>query len=274
MNFPRYWAKAAQTVNDAKGEPYALVAWGSSDEGTISAEAAARSRLARMAEKVARAGFEALGRYGYGERALREPVLQALPGAAVTRNSYGCEVLNTERLMFVDIDLAEPYRPGLIERWLGRKATDPEGEALARVEGWLARNRDWGFRVYRTKSGLRLMAAHAPVEAADGDSVMSALGADPLYLRLCRAQKSYRARLTPKPWRCGLRAPGVEWPFADLRAEGRFREWQREYDEKSPRFATCRFVRVLGNTSVDAKLEPLLALHDERTRARSELALA
>lgn len=265
MRFPRYWAKAGRDK---------LAAWGWSDESAPAAEQAARETLARIAEKVARGGFAALGRYGYGERPLREPVLETLPGAAVTRNGYGCEVLNTERAMFIDIDLVEPKAPGFVARLLGRALPDVQSEALSKIESWLARNPDWGFRAYRTKSGLRLLATHAPVPPADGERVMVALGADPLYLRLCRAQQSYRARLTPKPWRCGFRAPGTEWPFANPGEESTFRKWQEEYARKQRAYAACRFLRAMGNAAVAPEIRPLVALHDERTRSSSQLPLA
>jgi hypothetical protein len=269
MRFPRYWAKAG----DAK---LGVSAWGWSDEGQAFAEAEARARLARIAARVASGDFAALGRYGYGERALREPVLEELAGAAITRNSYGCDVLNTERVMFIDIDLPEAASPGALGRLFGQKRTDPEGEALARVEGWLARNADWGFRAYRTKAGLRLLATQSTIDPAQGEATMSALGADPLYLRLCRSQKSYRARLTPKPWRCGARSPGwdAQWPFADREAERRFDAWQRTYRDKASRYASCRFIRTLGNSKVESAVAPLVALHDERTRAAADLPLA
>jgi hypothetical protein len=274
MKFPRHWAKATRSAQDAGGEQLDLVAWGWSDTDLLAAQAAAQSRLARMAESVARGGFKALGRYGYGERPLREPVLETFAGAAVTRNSYGCEVLNTERAMFIDIDAADASKPGIIGRLIGRQAADPQADALAKVQAWLARNPDWGFRAYRTKNGLRLMATHAPVDPPHGEGVMSALGADPLYMRLCRLQQSYRARLTPKPWRCGTGAPRVEWPFADLRAESAFREWNEDYRRKHSRYATCRFLRRLGSEKVHPEVAPLMSLHDERTRCGAELPLA
>ena len=263
MKFPRHWAHA-------RDEKSGVTAWGWSDEGTSFAEAAARERLARMVQKVAAGGFAALERYAYGERALREPVLEEFAGSAVTRNALGCEVLNTERTMFVDIDLAEASNPGVIGRLFGQKATNPEAGALARVEAWVQRNPNWGFRVYRTKGGLRLMATHASVAPQEAGSVMNALGADPMYVQLCRSQQSYRARLTPKPWRLDLRRPD-EWPFADMEAERRFQDWKREYDRKCKGYATCRFLRSLGKPGGP---EPIIALHDSRTQAALDLPLA
>ena len=44
---------------------------------------------------------------------------------------------------------------------------------------------------------------------APADQVFDTLGADPPYRRLCRTQKCFLARLTPKPWRCGVAKPPV-----------------------------------------------------------------
>jgi hypothetical protein len=39
--------------------------------------------------------------------------------------------------------------------------------------------------------------------AYPANMLMRFLRADPDYVRLCAVQECYRARLTPKPWRCG-----------------------------------------------------------------------
>jgi hypothetical protein len=63
----------------------------------------------------------------YPNRPGRELVLEEIKNAAgellavVTRNSYGCRVLNTARVMFVDVDLAA-RRPASRS---GRGATNP-----------------------------------------------------------------------------------------------------------------------------------------------------
>ncbi len=75
---------------------------------------------------------------------------------------------------------------------------------IAKAELWTRNHSDWGWRIYRTRAGLRLLATHAlfDPETAAADGVFDALGADPLYRQLCKTQKCFRARLTPKYWRC------------------------------------------------------------------------
>src|SRR5206468_2344650 len=84
----------------------------------------------------------------------------------ITRNSYGCLVLNTARVMFVDVDLPEP-KPlgGFLKKLFSKAEKPPSDEAQNRVvlqaEKWAANNPGWGWRIYRTRAGLRLLATHA-----------------------------------------------------------------------------------------------------------------
>jgi hypothetical protein len=87
-------------------------------------------------------------------------------------------------------------------------------------------------------------------------------------------RKSFRARLTPRPWRIGLPKPPHRFPFEASAEEREMAEWVRRYDAASERHATCRFVEALGSGAVHPEVEPLLRLHDERTRATSGLPLA
>src|SRR5262249_7835846 len=150
---------------------------------------------------------------------------------------------------FIDVDLPaaptqrqpsqRPAQPTSIFAWLMEKifggssiAESPDAPdtsaaiaAHAKRQDWLARHRDWGMRVYQTRSGLRYLVTHAPFDPGDADTeaAMQFLGCDPNYMILCRAQKSFRARLTPKPWRCGVRKPPGRFP------------WQSQSEEQAMR---------------------------------------
>jgi len=277
MNFPKFWAKAS---NDA------LTCWRWSNASLHEAQQLAEEAVRQLADRVRVSGWPTQ-RYGYSDRPLREPVLREFTNAdgslaaAVTRNAYGCHVLNTARALFVDIDLPEPKPSGgLLKKLFGKpepaNAPSPEAAALARIESWTRARPGWGWRVYRTRAGLRLLATHDGFdpEAPETDAVFDQLGADPLYRRLCRAQKCFRARLTPKPWRCGLRPPDARWPWVDTKAEARFASWENRYREASRDNATCALVKTLGNAQIHPSLQPLLALHDEVTRVGATLPLA
>ena len=143
---------------------------------------------------------------------MREEIVREITGpegdlsAVLTRNAYGAVVLNAARAFFIDVDLPKPPPPSFLKRFLqglfgGVEAVgsiaDRENAAQAKRQEWLADHRQWGLRVYRTRSGLRYLVTHALFEpgSADSEAAMHFLGCDPNYQVLCRAQKSFRARL-------------------------------------------------------------------------------
>lgn len=278
MNFPKFWAK---------GTHRQFTCWRWSDSSLAEAASLAQEGARRLAERFA-AGDKLRHGYGYPDRPMREPVLREIkaPGgevaAVITRNAYGALVLNTARIMFVDVDLPEPKSP--LGGWLKKLFGKPEPPAapvthasvVAQAEAWCQSHPGWGWRVYRTKAGLRLLATHAlfEPESASTEQVFDALGADPLYRRLCRTQKCFRARLTPKPWRCGFKNPPGRWPWPDAKAEARYKDWEARYQKASKGHATCELIAAPGSQQVDPAVQLIVKVHDEMTFAESKLDLA
>ncbi|HPY32270.1 MAG TPA: hypothetical protein PLT00_08740 [Verrucomicrobiota bacterium] len=277
VNFPKYWAK---------GECGYLQAWRGSSNSLAEAQALANQAAQRLAERFRVGNFPPQRGGYYPDRPFREPVLHEIKDAAdevsavVTRNSYGCQVLNTARIMFVDVDLPEPKPAGgFLKRLFGSPTPAPKASAdnaLAKVEMWTRQRPDWGWRIYRTRAGLRLLATHGLIapESSEADGVFEALDADPLYRRLCQTQKCYRARLTPKPWRCGVTMKPERWPFADEKREKRFQRWLTNYENSAAHWAACQFIRRLGNPTVHPEVQSIIKLHDAATRAEADLKLA
>ena len=276
MNFPPFWAR---------GFSGDFSCWRWSSNSVAEAQALADQAAGQLAERFKRGDLPPKQGGYYPNRPFREPVLHEIKNeagetaAVITRNSYGCLVLNTARVMFVDVDLPEPKRPGLLGRLFGGKPAAPaqtaEG-AMAKVEEWVRHHSDWGWRIYRTRAGLRLLATHAlfEPEAAVSEGVFDALGADPLYRQLCKTQKCFRARLTPKPWRCGVRRKPERWPFPDARAEKSFQKWDAQYQSYSFNWATCEFLKAIGNGEVHPGVQAILKTHDEMTKANVKSQLA
>jgi len=281
MNFPQFWALGASG---------GFSCWRSSNHSLAEARTLADQAAQQLAEHFRNGRFHNAGASGggyYPDRPLRELILQEIKdntgqlSAVVTRNSHGCLVLNTARVMFVDIDLPEPKASGgFFRRLFGKPDLPPPADeqrlAIANIENWTRNHPEWGWRIYRTRAGLRLMAMQGLVEADSevAEGVFEALGADPLYRKLCKSQKCFRARLTPKPWRCGIRRNPERWPWLDAKAESEFQKWQAQYQSSSSNWAACQFVSQIGNPAVHAEVQPIVKLHDDATRAASKLQLA
>jgi len=275
MNFPPFWSR---------GQSGNFSCWRWSERSLDEAKSLAVQAAQQLADHFAAGDFPPKHGGYYPDRPFREQVLSEIKNekgetaGVVTRNSYGCLVLNTARVMFVDVDLPEPKPAGIFKRLFGGAAAPvvTQDEVVAKVENWTRNNPGAAWRIYRTRAGLRLLATHDVFdpEAAASDGVFEALGADPLYRRLCKTQKCYRARLTPKPWRCGLRRKPERWPWPDARAEKSFQRWEAQYQSCSFNWATCELVQTVGSHEIHSEVQLILGLHDQKTRAESKLALA
>ncbi len=294
MKLPSYWAKANHKEADQHGANVAVTVWRWSDTSQRDAYESALAAARRVVQRLIQG--ETLDTYWYGQRPLREEILQSIsdrqgqPSIAVTRNAYGSLVLNTAKVMFIDLDfphisLAARLR-SFFRRMLGAKEKPPgeqrEAEMMDRIESFSNAHSAWGMRLYRTRAGLRVLVTHALFDpVADSTyEILQSLGADPLYVRLCRAQECFRARLTPKPWRCGHEANSIPWPRETEDAEAAFRRWRGTYDEFQAGYATCRFVSVFGPTAISADeetraaVETVIEIHDHVTRCHEKLPLA
>jgi hypothetical protein len=259
MKLARYWARAWQDADGPRGHMRAE-ARGWSNQSLDEARAVARQTAGRIAQRLA-AGDIPKNQYLYGDRPLPEPVVREFvdasetgPRAVVTRNVYGALVLNTRDLMFVDIDREDRSVPDNVRRVL-------EASGVA-------------GRIYRTAAGHRVILTNAGFQAgsADADAWLQQFGADPLYVKLCKAQESFRARLTPKPWRCDLSMPPESYPFETPDAEGRFYEWVRKYNAATQKYATCQLVAETG--SVHPAFADLVTYHDQEAKVGSGAPLA
>lgn len=281
MRIPRHWVRAeGQTPPDTNG-PATVAVWGWSHESRADAERDARDRLTRVLDRLRQgAGFP--DAYAYGSRALREEILEELrdrgeaPEAVLTRNSYGSVVLNAARVLFVDVDVPPSPPGGGLARLFGSKKPSPDETTLARIREALQHDSGGSYRIYRTAAGYRVMATDRLFEPGSPESerVMTALGADPSFVQLCKAQQSFRARLTPKPWRIGQSVPPSRFPRErpDDRAE--FQAWLESYNRATEDHATCRFVDGIGWGRIHDDAARIVDLHDRMTKATSELPLA
>ncbi|HXI21030.1 MAG TPA: hypothetical protein VNH46_08100 [Gemmatimonadales bacterium] len=282
MLIPRYWARAEGTASPpGRKKPYRLRSWGCSPLSTEQAQADAKARLESWIRRL-EAGQEPGGHYAYGRSVLREALLHELPGpgdeplAIVTRNRYGCLVLNAAQTLFLDVDLPPDTLLGRVWSLLRGRTASLEQQVLARVRAALAGARDASFRLYRTAAGFRVIGTDRPWGPADPATVslMTQAGTDRAFVTLCRVQDCFRARLSPKPWRIGQPTPVIDFPFPTPQAEASATEWQARYETAASGYATCRFLEAYGPGDVHVEVEPVLTFHDVATRADSGLPLA
>lgn len=165
-----------------------------------------------------------------------------------------------------------------LHQWATTWSGGPEKLARRRVERFVDQNPMWRLHLYRTPAGLRLLAVHTVFDPADPivAEFFRAIGADPIYVRMCLRQRCFRARVSPKPWRVGLAQhmrPQSVWPFALEKLPAR-RRWIDEYEQKAKAYASCKFIESLGSGRVDSRVEQVQRWHDELCQAHHSLPLA
>ncbi|HEX8343044.1 MAG TPA: hypothetical protein VF624_19230 [Tepidisphaeraceae bacterium] len=311
MRVPGYWARREFTHTAADGDAFVRSALGWSYTDQADADRMAEARAERAARAAVRDGttfrtpaeWEAdpdrLHDAYYAGMPLHEPVLESVDVdgecvGLITRNRYGCRVLNADRVLFADVDLAPPWlrlpERGLLRRlidavWI-RPAPPPppsagpgsrlEQRTLDRIAAWHTAAPGSALRVYRTFAGLRLVLVdrqYDPAEPATLD-VLRALDSDPLYVQLTRRQECFRARLSPKPWRIGVRVPSHPSQIDHPDYPEKLAEWAGPYEAEAAGYATCRLVGVFGEPARDPVIERVVELHDRHTLSPGDKPLA
>lgn len=269
MQVYRYWARAYVDDDGRPSDTHrAITGVGWSDLSEQDAADHALARAQRIHERLRRGEVPEYEDY-YADRPLREPVVDDVvqdghATAVITRNVYGAYVLNTADLMFIDIDTpASGLLSGALGRLFGKRA-EPD-DTPQRVADVVRRHPGMGLRLYRTPAGYRGVVTHRPYDPAAPETtdLLHALDADRLYVRLCRAQSCFRARLTPKPWRIGMPNPPRGYPWPNDAARRLFDDWSAQYEKRILEFAACEFVEALGHRAVHPSLALVLKMHDE-----------
>ncbi|HLA94830.1 MAG TPA: hypothetical protein VK612_03850 [Pyrinomonadaceae bacterium] len=280
MKIARHWKRAEIEARSPEGKPMTVTAWGWSATGAEEAQQRAQEAVRRSAARIA-AGQGFPDRYDYLDRPPREEIIEEITDLAmVTRNSYGSLILNTKDLMFIDIDVPfESSFPRLIRSFkhlFGITAESPTDRIRDRI-AVIARSRPaYTCRIYQTAAGFRCIVINKRIHpnSPESNELLLAFDADPLYVRLCKNQESFRGRLTPKHWRCGVDRPTGRFPFETDDDDKRFRTWQKTYETVCERYATCTFVEQFGTQEGVADFRKLIEIHDRLTRSNSGLDLA
>jgi len=287
VRIPRHWTKASYTGTDHKGKKVTCSAWGWSLDDPARAQADGLSRARKIFDRLINGPRP--DKYEYADQPPREEIVSAARQgdrdvAIVTRNRYGALVLNAASVLFVDVDYPKIKPSGVWDalvllfsrsqrEW--RKAAARE-LTLESVRRWSQQNTGRAFRVYRTCAGLRLLFVDRLYEPKSEETarILRELDSDPLYCRLTLKQECFRARLTPKPWRCGSKDPPNQYPWTDQNAERRYRDWQRRYEKAADGYRVCDLVETCGKPAHNDEIDTILALHDELACAGADKELA
>ena len=148
-----------------------------------------------------------------------------------------------------------------------------------KVERFVEAHHGWSVTVYRTPAGMRVLATHQTFDplALEVEQFFTALKVDPIFRKMCKNQRCFRARVSPKPWRIGIHdhlkpRPGI-WPIAPENMPAR-RAWIERYDQRSLSFAACHLLRTIGPNHVHEDVLAVKNLHDDLCRAISQLPIA
>ncbi|MDQ0207409.1 hypothetical protein [Alkalicoccobacillus murimartini] len=289
MHFPKYWAKAEVREASAFGKDMTSSVWRWSDHSIEEAQALADQAAKKLRERIS-SGETLPDAYSYGDRPVREEVIHEqkdenkITDFVITRTTYGSLVLNSPHTLFVDVDLDESPRPNKVSGFFKKlfrsneETTEPtaEEQAIGHLKGWVSEHSERGARVYRTRGGLRYLITHQPFKPgeAESDQVLEYLNSDPKYRRLCSIQKSFRARLTPKPWRCGTKRLPVRFPYNSDAEREALEGWEATYKNVSSGWRTCKYITSVGNTQIHPKVKAVQEMHDQMTETHKDLPLA
>jgi len=227
-------------------------------------------------------------RYPYGVRDLVEPELDRImcdgaPIARITRNAYGASVLNADSVMFVDVDTGQTGINPNTGLPLASEQVVSEDEAFAALTDLVAMRSDLAFRVYATAAGLRYLCTNRLFnpDSSESEEILKSLKSDKRYILLCRKQKCYRARLTPKPWRCRKEIP-LTPEERQTASRGFFAKLfggaarRTKVLSKPEDFAVCRYLETVGTPApaMLPEIAEIMRVHDEQCGIATAMPLA
>lgn len=258
MKIFKYWTIEKQNIL-IDGEKREIACYGGSNVSVEDARRVAREKAEKIQRKIA--GEKQL--FEDYEAEIREEVLKVIDDhAVVTRNRYGAQVLNVEKLMILDID--KPKSTGGLGGLFKRKDKRTQKAEIFDKVRKLATTKfgQYGFRIYETYQGARVIVLGRDFDPRDPQTkkMMDEFNCDPLYTLLCIKQDCYRARLTPKPSRMRFRGYKVKYPREG--DDNEFQRWVSEYETVSRNFTVCKLIEQVGASHSPNEV---VRLHDEIT---------
>jgi hypothetical protein len=285
MDGGRYWARAEMHATSPSGEEFHRSYLRGSYDSHDDAQRKADDAALRTRQSIER-GDEKIDWYAYCDHTKPEPLLEEIMSkdnhrvGTLTINAYGAHILNTTGVVFIDVDLPKPRKKasGLLSKLFGKKQPpqqDSAQPAIDRLKAYCQEDLSRGARVYKTAAGLRYLLTSETLDPTSDYTrdLFDRLGADQQYTNLCKAQKCFRARLSPKPIRMS-----VGWPPQKIRADREqtpeLSQWEKNYTNECPKYAVCHLIETIGPPPQHPDIIRIQSLHDELSSVGSELTLA
>lgn len=266
MKIYKYWFTEKQKIM-IDGNEQEITCYGGSN---VSIEEA-RTRATEKVDKIKRKIKGEKHLFDEYEAEIREEILQIIDDhSAITRNRYGAQVLNVEKLMILDIDKPKTSFGDLFKK---KDALQDKQKIYDMVQKLAAMSKYQGyaFRIYETYQGARVIVLGKDFDPRDRETqkMMDEFNCDRLYTTLCQKQGCFRARLTPKPHRMKIQRFKVQFPRQD--DDPQLQNWLAEYERASRNFSVCRFVEQVGASH---PLSEVIRLHDDITGTSYRQSLA
>lgn len=300
VRIPPYWARGSYTQKKGwfGSDTFTAVGW--SFDNIDEARAQADEKAKRIFDRWKNG--QTLDRYEYGERHVCEEIVNRIEIdgaeiAIITRNRYGALILNAANVMFIDVDFevdanpatgdtippGDEMEPKPVEKKAGfwkslwpavprsdspERRAERENEKRLRITQWFASNPERSGRVYRTAKGFRVILTDRPISPTSDETrqIFQAMKADPLYQKLTERQESYRARLTPKPWRLEVGRLQVSvWPRERPQDQKKFNAWLKLYESESHEHEVCHLVEAIGSPTMSKEIAAVVNAHDALT---------
>lgn len=268
MRFAKYWKKETVTLPNKSGDSTVITGWGGSNISPIEAQQHAIKQAELLANTLAQK--HTIDSYEYAANFIREEMLVEIKNsnneviAILSRNSYGAIILNTDRVVFGDIDTRTPGFFAKLLRFVGIPIKD-KSYYLKRIQNYHKKHPSFVFLVYETCAGLRFIIGNREIEphAPEVNVLFKALGVDPLYHRLCHSQSCFRARLSPKPWRINMSHPQHRFPHFESDQRHEFDLWLHTYQLTANHYATTHFLAAFGESKIPDSIQRVLDVHNK-----------
>ncbi len=154
-----------------------------------------------------------------------------------------------------------------------------ENRAKNRIRKFVKQHPDWHLRLYRTPAGYRILVMHKTFDPTSEETwkFFSALKSDRIYMQMCKNQRCFRARVSPKPWRIGvtsqIKPRRAVWPITPDKMPERIK-WIENYENAARKYASCQFEEKLGSNTVNSKAEYVRSIHDKYANANAHWPIA